>query len=83
MNDSFRIIFFFAAKEMRWKILHKIFDQKQISSLQQLVDSKVASVDEISDKLIKFGNITQNNRVDALLSVYSSLLKGIYFDGLF
>ena len=66
----------FLVENIRWTLINKIFEKEQVASLQQLIDSKATSVDDISEVLMTFGEITRTRREDALLSVYSMLLNG-------
>ena len=61
---------------MRWSLITKIFNDDQVSILREIIDAG-ATVDQISDILLKFGPITQSNRQDALYFVYTMLLKGM------
>lgn len=70
------IFFLVAVKEMRWVVIKKIFDEDQISKFHHHIDTGATSIDEISEKLVQFGVITTSNKIGALMSVYSMLLKG-------
>ena len=57
-------------------MIKKLFDENQSSILRHCIDVGATSVDEISEKLITFGELTTSNKMDALMSVYSMLLNG-------
>ena len=70
---------------MRMFLLRKGFRKEDISSLEHFVNYGVTA-DDISDTLKKFGKVTTRNKEDALMSVYSMLLRGEFWfnlDGLF
>ena len=69
-------MFLVVVKEMRWVVIKKLFDENQNSILRHCIEVEATSVDEISEKLIQFGDITTSNKMDALMRVYSMLLNG-------
>ena len=55
----------------------KIFNKKEdILLLREAIRYDVKA-DEVIEALKKFENITSSNRLDALMSIYSLLLKGL------
>ena len=57
-------------------MIKELFEENHISGLQLCINTGVTSVDEISEQLINFGDITTSNKTDALTTVYSILNKG-------
>ena len=73
--DVYFCIHIYLVKEIRWSLITKIFNDDQVSILRDIIDAG-ATVDQISDSLLKFGSITKTNREDAILYVFTMLLKG-------
>ena len=56
------------------EIFNKL-EKEDISFLREAMNCD-AKADEVMEALKKFGNITSSNKIDALMSIYSLLLKG-------
>ena len=56
------------------EIFNKL-EKEDISFLREAMNYD-AKADEVMEALKKFGNITSSNKIDALMSIYSLLLKG-------
>ena len=61
---------------MRWTLLNKIFDEKQILRLKNDLIEHDINVDQIADALLGFGNINTSNKTDAFDSIYPWILNG-------
>ena len=62
-------------KKLRWTLINLLFTGAQIEGLQNVIDAG-ATIDQISEVLLRFGPITKSKREDALNFAYTMLLKG-------